>query len=114
METYQDIKDKRVDLLLAVPKWLFNVTLGINTVLFLQALINISNEFLVTIGFFCLVIVLVINTFTFLVLIVFSFIYKYYQRSIAINSLILLANIPIAILYMFIIVHSVLETIPIS
>jgi hypothetical protein len=114
METYEDIIENRVDLMLAIPKWLFNVTLGINTVLFLMALINIDNEFLVTIGFFCVVIVLVINAITFLSLIIFSFIYKFYQRSIIINSLILLANIPIALLYMFIIVHSVLEIIPIS
>jgi len=103
METYEDIIENRVDLLLAIPKWLFNVTLAFGTSLFLFALTVIDTEFLLPIGFFFVVIAAVINTVTFCLLIAFSFVYRYYQRSLITGSLILLANFPVAYVYIVII-----------
>jgi hypothetical protein len=103
METFEDIIENRVDLLLAIPKWLFNVTLGFSTVLFLLGLIAINNESLLLLAFYIVVIAIVFNILTFFGMIVFSFIYSNYQRSLLLSSFILLANIPIAMLYMIII-----------
>lgn len=103
METYEDIIRNRVDLLLAIPKWLFNVTLGFSTVIFLLGLVAINNESLLLLAFYITVIAIVLNILTFLGMVAFSFIYSNYQRSLLFSSFILLANIPIAILYVLII-----------
>ena len=103
METYEDIIKNRVDLLLAIPKWLFNITLGVNTVLFLLGLIAIGDESLPTTDFYLMTATVVINILVFLCLIVFSFVYSNYRKSLMMSSLILLLNIPIATLYLIII-----------
>jgi hypothetical protein len=106
MGTYKDIIENRVNLLLAVPKWLFNISLCIGTIVFLLTLLPGTLKFMFVIGSCYIGIAVVINACVFLGLIFSSFAYSHHQKNILMSACILLGNIPIALLYMWILSSS--------
>lgn len=101
METYEDIIENRVDLILLLSNWIFKITLGIGSLLFLLLWAINDNTYLINVGIFYTVIAFVINAIAFLSLIIFSFIYSYYQKSILLKAGMLLLNLPIAFSYLY-------------
>ncbi|RDI14451.1 hypothetical protein DEU42_102145 [Flavobacterium sp. AG291] len=108
METFEDIIENRVDLILLLSNWLFKITLGTGLILFLLFLFIHQKPLLMTIALFYMIISFVLNITAVLLLVVFSFMYSYYRRSILLRAGMLLINIPFAFLYMFIIFSALL------
>jgi hypothetical protein len=104
METYEDIIENRVDLILLLSNWLFKITLGIGSLLFLLFWTINDYASLINIGLFYTVIAFVINAIAFLLLIVFSFPYTFYQKAILFKASLLLLNLPITFFYLYLVV----------
>ncbi|PZR11269.1 MAG: hypothetical protein DI539_20745 [Flavobacterium psychrophilum] len=101
METYEDIIENRVDLILLLSNWLFKITLGIGSLLFLLLWAMNDNVYLLNVGIFYIVIAFVINAIAFILLIIFSFVYPYHQKDLMIKACMLLLNLPIAFFYLY-------------
>ncbi|AWH86465.1 hypothetical protein HYN59_15710 [Flavobacterium album] len=83
--------------------WLFAISLGIGTaVLLMQAMADNSYQYY-GIGFVYVIIATFINTIAFCVLLIHAWIYAEYRKILLMRAALLLANIPIALAYMYIV-----------
>ena len=89
--------------LLQIPVWTAAVSFIIGTLLFGLHMVNIRNDGILFIGFFYVLIAIIINLIVLVIMVTLSFIYRNHQTEILKYASILLINIPIVILYLFLI-----------
>ncbi|WP_341698184.1 hypothetical protein [Flavobacterium arundinis] len=83
--------------------WIFCISFGIGTLLLLTYIIDgYGNDYMFA-GFLYVVAATFVNTIALCVLLIHAYIYYEYRRSLLKWAALLLANVPIAILYMYIV-----------
>lgn len=95
-----------------VPVWLFFISLGIGTVLLIGGVLFPGIDLLFMIGFFYTLTAVTINAIAFVALMFLSFVYTCHANQIRINTMLLLVNIPIAILYIYILFSGIFNINP--
>lgn len=107
MNLLQIARDEYGELVSRIPIWLFNITFGIGTLLLILGLSFHDYEPILMTGFFYILIAFVINAVVFVLLMTLSFVFTSHSNAIRANTLLLLLNIPVAILYFFIIISGI-------
>lgn len=79
---------------------------GIGTLLLMLYLLFPETVLLIYAGYFYVLLAILINGITFLHLFYLFIIYRLHREVIAIRMLLLLANIPITVLYLYIVIHT--------
>lgn len=107
------LKEKEYGELAArIPVWLFFISLGIGTILLIGGILFPRMDMLFIVGFFYTLTAVTINAIAFVALMYLSFVYTGHTNQIRINTMLLLLNIPIAILYMFILFSGIFNINP--
>ncbi|RWW91968.1 hypothetical protein [Flavobacterium cerinum] len=101
MENREHPLPVRLQQILEFPKWIFGISFTIGTILFAVFMINGSK--VIIIGFLYVLIAIFINTIAAGVLAVCAYVYKDYQNEIVNKTVILFINIPVAILYCYLV-----------
>jgi len=104
MNLLQIARDEYGEFVSRIPIWLFNITFGIGTLILVLALVSSGCDAILIIGSFYTLIALIINAVAFVLLMILSFAFTSHSNVIRLNTLLLLINIPVAILYIFIII----------
>lgn len=89
--------------LLQIPIWTAAVSFIVGTLLLGLYKVDDHNEKILIIGFYYVSFAFYINLIVFLIMVILSFIYRNHQTEILKHASIQLINIPIAILYLFLI-----------
>lgn len=84
------------------------ISFGIGTLILIIHLLFPEMSLIYYVGYIYVLVALIINGFTFLYLLYLFIIYRFDRETIAIRILILLANIPIALLYLNIAIPNIL------
>ncbi|RZJ65068.1 MAG: hypothetical protein EOO45_17090 [Flavobacterium sp.] len=92
--------------IIRAPAWIAGMSFGIGTLLFVLQIMDLGFSDLMLIGFVFVIIALIINLTALGVLLLLAYIYSDYREKILIHTSLLLINIPIAILYLFILFNS--------
>lgn len=103
MENLLPIKSKWLNKILHTPIVLTIISFTIGTVFLGLHLVDTTSLSIVIIGFYYVLLAIVVNLLFLLALIVLSFIYRKHQKEILMRTAWILINIPIVIIYMFII-----------
>ena len=82
------------------------VSFGIGTLLFIAERCFTKDEHLIIAGIFFIILALLVNSCTMLALLYHFYVQKKYREYYAVKMLLLLANIPIAVLYFYIIINN--------
>ena len=103
-ETDQQPQQFKTTGITSVPVWTALISFTIGTFLFLLQFVVASSvkDNIWIIGLFYIIIAFIINLVVLLAMIIMSFVRKEQQKEILINTSIQLINIPIAILYLYI------------
>lgn len=103
MENLLSIESKWLNKILHTPIVLTIISFTIGTVFLGLHLVDTTSLSIVIIGFYYVLLAIVVNLLFLLALIVLSFIYRKHQKEILMRTAWILINIPIVIIYMFII-----------
>ena len=101
MET--ESKPKYIDEILKMPLWTFIISFSIGTILLLLFLIDKNNSNVLITGFLYVLLAIPINFALLLFLIVCAIVHKECRKQILERTAVMLLNVPIAILYFFIV-----------
>jgi len=101
--------NNRMAQLLQLPGWIAGLSFGIGTLILLLHL-SIKDEMIIGIGMLYLVFAFFLNASVFGSLIICSFLFKEYQKQILLQAAILLINIPVAILYLYVVINNPFTT----
>ena len=101
----KEITEETVKLIKIIPQIIAILSFAIGTALLLLYLIGNNKSYYSEIGAYYILIAILINSLLFLGIIITSYFYKEYQLEIIKKSFLLLINIPIAILYLIIIIY---------
>lgn len=112
MNILQITKEENGEIAARIPICLFNISLGIGTVFLFLGLAFPDCESIIISGFIYLIISFVINAIAFVSLMVLSFVFTTHSNAIRANTLLLLINIPIAILYIYLVVNNITSSSP--
>lgn len=93
---------KKIRNILKLPLWTAGISFGLGTILLLLYLINKEN-YVMVFGFIYVAGALVVNIVVLFVLLILSNILAEYRRQILEATAVMLLNIPVAIIYIFII-----------
>lgn len=97
---------KYINEILKMPLWTFSISFGLGTLILLLYLVDKNRtEYVFIIGFFYVLAAIVLNFAMLLLLIVCAIINKEYRLQILERTSLILINIPIAILYFFIVIE---------
>lgn len=92
--------------ILKIPFWTASISFLFGTIIMLLYLIN-EDDKLVVLGFLYVAVASVINLAILLAMVALSFIHREHQKAILENTATILINIPIAIIYFFIIIKQI-------
>ncbi len=106
METQQQELPYQILWLKQIPIWLFGISFLGGTILLATYLMNPKSENYISIGLSYLILSFLVNSIVFIGLAIASFIYKQYQTIILARATLLLVNVPVAIIYFFIVIYS--------
>lgn len=107
MENWENILPSRVEQIMHLPKWIFSISFILGTILFaINFLEGNRNSYLTIIGFFYVSITLFINIITVGVFAICAYVFPDYQNEIMSKTAILFINIPISILYCYLVFSS--------
>ncbi|OIQ20154.1 MAG: hypothetical protein BM557_05655 [Flavobacterium sp. MedPE-SWcel] len=98
-----------VEILKQLPVWFFSISFITGTILLLLHLIIPKNFGYIEFGIVYTFIAFAINSLLLIGLIITSFYYKKHQKTILIRGTLLLLNIPIALIYLFIVMSNILN-----
>jgi len=98
-------QNSKVQQIQELPLWTAGISFVFGTILFLLYLIERNDEIIIC-GFLYVVAAVVINLAILLAMVALSFIHREHQRSILLHTLVLLLNIPVAVVYLFILFNS--------
>ena len=88
--------------IIRAPAWIAGLSFVIGTLLFVFQIMNLGFSDLMIIGFVFVIIAFIINLTALGILLLLAYIHRKYREKILIHTFLLLINIPIAILYLFI------------
>lgn len=104
MESNNNLLPIRVRQIMQLPKWIFGICFTIGTLLLAAYMINYSNnDFIMVIGFLYILFAVIINTIVAGTLGICAYLFPEHQNEILTKTAVLLINIPVAILYCYII-----------
>jgi len=104
METiYPQQVQHRLNQLLKLPVWVFSTSFTIGTIILLLHLYG-ERELSLTLGILFIMFALAVNATLFSALLLCSYLFKEYQTEILQKASILLINIPVVVLYMYIVI----------
>lgn len=92
---------EKMQAVLQIPFWTFLISFTGGTVLFLLQLVNINNDGIVFIGFYYVLAAFAINVVVLIAMLICAIQYKQYSNLILRHTSLILLNIPIAVLYIF-------------
>lgn len=101
----------RLAQLLKLPVWLFSISFGIGTLILLFHFFG-NRDISYAIGFLFIMIAVFTNAAVFAALVICSFIFKEYQGRILQQACILLINIPVAVLYVYLVISEAIPSNP--
>lgn len=101
MET--ENRPKHIKCILQIPLWTFSISFGLGTYILLLFLTDKDNSDTIIMGFFYVFAATVINFGLLLFSIVSAIVHKEYRKQILKRTAVMLINIPIAILYFYIV-----------
>lgn len=101
METNESRLSIRLNQILELPKWIFGISLAIGTILFCVFVMDVYRDNIILIGFLYVLAAVFINAVTFATLAVCAYLFKDYRNQILNKAAILFINIPVAILYYY-------------
>lgn len=107
MNLLQITKPENGEIAAKIPIWLFKTSFGVGTLLCVLGLAFPNCELLIIGGFFYTIIAFIINAIVFFALMISCFVFIGHGNEIMLNTLLLLVNIPITILYSYLILSGV-------
>ena len=108
MNLLQITKPENGEIAARIPIWFFKISFCTGTLLLVLGMLFRKCDPIFLIGFFYTIIAFAINAIAFVILMILSFVFTTHGYEIRFNTMLLLVNIPIAILYV-----SILSGIPI-
>jgi len=106
---YQSQFEFRLSQLLKLPIWVFGISFTIGTLILLLHLFG-NRDISYAIGFLFILLAVFVNASLFGALVICSFLFKEYQKTILQQAAILLINIPVAVVYLYIVINNPFTT----